>query len=279
MTDLLITGFISIRLLDVIDILLVTLLLYELYNLLRGTVAINIFIGIVAIFLIWIIVSALNMELLSEILGAFISVGFIALIVIFQPEIRKFLLALGTPSFIRRGRNRFLLWRFNMKEDTQLDIDKIIVACQRMSDAREGALIVITHENELRQYIETGEKIDAVVSTPLLENIFFKNSPMHDGAVIISENKILAAGCILPVSNNRNLPKRLGLRHRAGVGITEQTDAIAVIVSEQTGGIAYSKLGEINIRVKPQQLKDFLEEEFSPRKKDFRKEEEKEEGS
>ncbi len=262
MIELFINGFISIRWLDIVDIILVALLLYGLYSFLKGTVAINIFIGIVAVFLIWKLVTVLEMELLSEILGAFISVGFIALIVIFQPEIRKFLLALGRPTYIKHKRFRFLFWNINFGEEQPLDIDKIIVACQRMADIKEGALIVIARKNFLRQYVETGVMLRANISSPLIENIFFKNSPLHDGAVIIAENKIVAAACILPVSNNTELPKRLGLRHRAAVGITELSDAIAVVVSEQTGGISYCKAGEIKSRVKPAALKDFLEEEI-----------------
>lgn len=259
--ELLITGFINMRWLDIVDILLVAGLLLGLYNFLRGTIAFNIFIGILAIFLIWKLVTVLEMELLSDILGAFISVGFIALIVIFQPEIRKFLLALGTPTFIRK-KGKFLFWDIRFGEENIIDMDKIIVACQRMSDSKEGALIVLTQQNELRTFIETGEEINAVVSGQLIENIFYKNSPLHDGAMIIQNNRIAAAACILPVSNNTNLPKRLGLRHRAAVGITEQSDAIAIVVSEQTGNISYCMQGQIKQRVKPAELKDFLETEF-----------------
>ncbi len=261
MIQLFITAFIEIRLLDIIDILLVAVLLFELYNLLKGTVAINIFIGILAIFLIWQIVSALQMELLSKMLGAFFSVGFIAMIVIFQPEIRRFLLALGTQTIGRKRKRRFLFWSFNVKNDVTLDIDTIIVACQRMADSKTGALIVVTKRNELRPYLETGEIIDAKISPLLLENLFFKNSPLHDGAIIVTDNQVKAAGCILPVSNNSNLPKRLGLRHRAGVGITEVSDCISIIVSEESGRISYAKEGKLNANVQPAQLKDFLEQE------------------
>lgn len=261
MLNLFITGFIDIRLLDVIDILLVALLLFELYRLLRGTVAINIFIGIVAIFVAWKVVDILEMELLSEILGAFISVGFIALIVIFQPEIRRFLLALGTPSFLKKRKGKFLFWTFNMKAESELDIDTILLACQRMADIKEGALIVIAKRNDLRQIIESGEMIGAQLSAPMIENIFFKNSPLHDGAMIISDNKITAAGCILPVSNNPELPSRLGLRHRAAIGITEQSDAITIVVSEQSGKLSFCKEGE-RTTVQPSKLKVLLEEEF-----------------
>ncbi len=265
MIQLFITAFIDIRLLDIIDILLVAVLLFELYNLLKGTVAINIFIGILAIFVIWQIVSALQMELLSKMLGAFFSVGFIAMIVIFQPEIRRFLLALGTQTMGRKGRRRFMFWSFNVKSEISLNIDTVILACQRMADSKSGALLVITKRNELRPYLETGEIIDAKISSSLLENLFFKNSPLHDGAAIVTDNQVKAAGCILPVSNNSELPPRLGLRHRAGVGITEVSDCIAIIVSEQTGQLSYAKDGILTSKVKPAKLKDFLEEEVGQR--------------
>lgn len=262
MTDLLITGFIQIRWIDIVDILLVALLLYELYKLLKGTVAINIFFGIVAIVLIWQVVNALQMELLSQILGAFISVGFIALIVIFQPEIRRFLLALGTTTFMRKRGRRFLFWRLNFDELTEIDADAIVMACSRMGEAKQGALLILTRKNELKQYINTGEILNARLSTPLLENIFYGQGPLHDGAVIISGNTIMAAACILPVSGNSEIPKRLGLRHRAAVGITEVSDAIAIIVSEETGKISYSVEGKLISKVTVAELKSFLEEEF-----------------
>ncbi len=262
MFQLFITAFIDIRWLDIIDVLLVAILLFELYNLLKGTVAINIFFGIVALFLFWQIVYALQMELLSKILGAFISVGFIALIVIFQPEIRRFLLALGRPAFIQKKNRRFLFWRINIKHNNVLDIDPIIVACQRMADNKIGALIVISKKNELEQYIDTGVTLDARISSILLETIFVKSGPLHDGAIIIRDNKVKAAGTILPVSNNASLSRRLGLRHRAGVGITEQSDAISIMVSEETGNIAYSVEGKLTQKVQPAALKDILEEEF-----------------
>jgi len=261
MLNMLITGFIDIRLLDILDILFVAVLLFELYRLLRGTVAINIFSGIVAIFFIWKVVDALQMELLSQFLGAFISVGFIALIVIFQPEIRQFLLALGTSNFLKKRNWKFLFWDFNMKYEIELDIDTIIIACQRMADDKQGALIVIAQQNELRQIRETGETLNAQISSPIIENIFFKNSPLHDGAMIILNNEIKAAGCILPVSNNPDIPSRLGLRHRAAIGITEVSDAIAIVVSEQNGKISFCKEGE-RTTVQPARLKVMLEEVF-----------------
>ena len=256
-------SFIEIKFLDILDILLVALLLYELYNLLKGTVAINIFFGIVAFYLLWKLVTALDMEMLSEIFGAFISVGFIALIVVFQPEIRKFLLMLGTPGFIKKKRHRLLFWKFDMGSAIQLDVDEIIDACRHMSETKTGALIVIANRSGLEQYVETGERIDARISDALLESIFFKNSPLHDGAVIIRNNKIVAARCILPVSSRPDIPGHFGLRHRSAVGLTEQSDAIAIIVSEETGNISYSVGGDLTEKVSSISLKNMILEELS----------------
>lgn len=263
MTELFITGFIQIRWIDIIDILLVAVLLYELYKLLKGTVAINIFFGIVALVLIWQVVNALQMELLSKILGAFISVGFIALIVIFQPEIRRFLLALGTTTFMRKKGRRFLFWRFNIDSQSYIDSNAIVMACNSMSELKQGGLLILTRKNELKQYVNTGEVIEARMSAPLLENIFYGQGPLHDGAVIISENIIMAAACILPVSGNTDIPKRLGLRHRAAVGITEVSDAIAIVVSEETAKISYAVEGKLVTKISVAELKSFLEAEFN----------------
>ncbi|NOX46596.1 MAG: TIGR00159 family protein [Chlorobi bacterium] len=258
-----ILALIHIKFLDILDILLVAFLLYELYNLLKGTVAINIFFGIVAFYLMWKLVTALEMELLSEILGAFISVGFIALIVVFQPEIRKFLLMLGTPGFIKKKHSKFLFWRLDINQTLKLDIDPIILACRDMSESKTGALIIVANKSPLEQYVETGKVLDAVISEELIENIFFKNSPLHDGALIIHDNKIKAAGCILPVSSNRNLPGTFGLRHRSAVGVTEQSDAISIIVSEETGKISYAIAGKLIPNLMPNQLKSRLLEDMS----------------
>lgn len=268
MTDLFITGFIQIRWIDIVDIFLVAVLLYELYKLLKGTVAINIFFGIVAVVLVWQVVNALQMELLSEILGAFISVGFIALIVIFQPEIRRFLLALGTTTFMRSKGRRFLFWRLNIQGLPGIDANAIVMACSRMAEMKQGALLILTRKNELKQYINTGEVMEARLSAPLLENIFYGQGPLHDGAVIINGNTIMAAGCILPVSGNTDIPKRLGLRHRAAVGITEVSDAIAIIVSEESGRISYSVGGKLVSKVSVAELKSFLEAEFNEKQLD-----------
>ena len=255
-------AFITFRLLDIIDILLVAFLLFELYNLVKGSVAINIFFGIVAIFIIWRITDVLQMQLLREILGAFFSIGFVALIIIFQPEIRQFLFAFGKPSFINRQKRRFLLWRINEIKPYNLDIDKVVQACQRMAHSKQGALIVITLQNPLRQIIETGQTINADISAELLENIFYPNSPLHDGAVIISENKVRAAKCILPVTKSMQQAVNIGLRHRAAMGVTEQSDALAIVVSEQTGKISYAREGLLTRNVQPGELHDLLTKLF-----------------
>lgn len=240
---------------------MVALLLYTLLKMLKGTVAINIFFGIVALFLIWKLVAALQMELLSEILGAFISVGLVALIIIFQPEIRQFLLALGTPSFFNKYGRKFKFLNLIFKEKFDFDIDPIIVACHHMAEQKTGALIVITRQNELSQYVNTGQVINASISTHIIENIFFKNSPLHDGAMIITGNKIRAAGCIIPVTK-KQITARVGLRHRAAIGISEVSDCIAIIVSEETGKISYSIKGEMKYRISIQRLQLMLIEEL-----------------
>ncbi len=253
--------FIDIRFLDLLDVFFVAVLLYTLFKMLKGTVAINIFFGIVSLFLIWKLVAALQMELLSEILGAFISVGLVALIIIFQPEIRQFLLALGTPSFFNKYGKKFKFLNIIFKDKFEFNIDPVIVACQHMSEQKTGALIVITRQNELSQFISTGQIIDASISSQLIENIFFKNSPLHDGAMIINSNKIVAAGCIMPVTK-KQITARAGLRHRAAIGISEVSDCIAIIVSEETGKISYSIKGEMKYRISPQRLQLMLIEEL-----------------
>ncbi|MCE1201381.1 MAG: diadenylate cyclase CdaA [Bacteroidia bacterium] len=236
--------FIQLRAFDIIDILLVASLLYSLYYLLRGTAAMNIFLGIVSIFLLWRLVTLLRMELLGEILGAFVSVGFIALIIIFQPEIRQFLLALGTPRFIRKYNVILPFLRFKESEPGT-ELEPLINACVSMSSKNIGALMVVSRQNKLFEYVQTGVIVDAALSQPLIENIFFKNSPLHDGAMIITDGRIRAAGCILPVTKKLDLPGRPGLRHRAGLGITEQSDAVAIIVSEETGKISIAHEGQL----------------------------------
>ena len=251
--------FIQVRVFDIIDIFLVALLFFWFYRILRGTSAISIFLGIVAIFLSWQVVKALHMELLSSILGAFVSVGFIALIILFQPEIRRFLFTIGTQAQEGKLAQRFRFLR--VSGNVGLDVDSITKACQNMSDIHQGALILIARKNNLDDISSTGVIVNADISNPLIENIFFKNSPLHDGAMIIRNNRITAARCILPVTQKTNIPGHYGLRHRAAIGVTEVNDCIALVVSEETGNISMVVDGEIST-VKPSELKELIEKEL-----------------
>ena len=236
-------DFIEFSLLDVLDILLVAILLYYIYKLLKGTVAINIVIGIALIFLIWKITQALKMEMLSGILGYLLSGGVIALIIVFQQEIRKFLLMIGTTNFTNK-RNFLKQLKFLQTEiGSDIDTETIIEACQKMSKSKTGALIVIERTNSLDFLINTGDKMNALLNEALLESIFYKNSPLHDGALIIRDNNIVATRVILPISDSTKIPARFGLRHRAAIGVSEKTDAVCLLVSEETGEISYIKDG------------------------------------
>lgn len=260
METLLCPLFISIRILDVIDILLVALLLYQIYMLIRGTVAINIFVGIFLLYIFWLVVKALNMELLSDILGQIIGVGVIALIIVFQQEIRRFLLLIGSKYLTRRAFsiNRLFFIK-DEKYDSKVNIEAIVKACRNMSESKVGALIVITMKSDLFNYAETGDIINAATSSRLIETIFFKNSPMHDGAMIIKDELIYAVRCILPLTEKPNLPASFGLRHRAAIGITDITDALVITVSEETGKISFIKKGDVNADIKIPQLRELLE--------------------
>jgi len=235
---------VRIRVIDIVDIILVALLLYYVYKLVKGTVAINIFVGIVIIYGIWKLTELLEMEMLSKILGGFLGVGMFALIVVFQQEIRRFLLLLGSTNFNARRRffNRFKLLTNDTSNKT--NIDAIIEACKKMGNNNTGALIVLQRNNSLDFVKNSGDEMSLKVNQPIIESIFFKNSPLHDGAIIIEENKITATRVILPVSNDRKIPLRFGLRHRAAVGITEKTDAVCIVVSEENGQISYLKDGD-----------------------------------
>ncbi|MEN8857289.1 MAG: diadenylate cyclase CdaA [Flavobacteriaceae bacterium] len=236
-------DFLDFSFLDVLDILLVAILLYYIYKLLKGTVAINIFIGIAFIFLIWKMTQILKMEMLSNILGYLLSGGVIALIIVFQQEIRKFLLMIGTTNFASR-RNFLKQLKFLKSEiTTETDVDTLLNACKKMSETKTGALIVLERTNSLDFLINTGDAMNAEMNEVLLESIFYKNSPLHDGATIIRDNFVVATRVILPVSNSINIPSRFGLRHRAAFGVSEKTDAICLLVSEETGEISYIKDG------------------------------------
>lgn len=260
MTFLFTIGFLEIEFLDIIDILLVTALLYQLYKLLTGSVALKIFLGLLSIYLLYLVVRAAGMELLSIILGQFMGVGVLAAIILFQPEIRRFLLLIGKTTAFNNDRFfRGFPWRREQTE--KLSLTPFIEAAKSLAAKNTGALIVFAKSSELKYYAESGDLIDAVISKRLLMSIFNKNSPLHDGAVIISGNRIKAARCILPVSENQEIPASMGLRHRAAIGLTEITDSIVLVVSEETGqialvrnGEAYRNLSSADLRIKLNQF-------------------------
>ncbi len=236
-------DFIKLGILDVIDIVLVAVLLYYVYKLVKGTVAINIFLGIALLFIIYKITLALGLKMFSGILGALLGVGAVGIMIVFQQEIRKFLLMLGSTNYANK-RSFIKQLRFLRSEvQIETDVEGIIESCFRMGETKTGALIVFERTNNLDFVKNTGDSINAQVSMPLLESIFFKNSPLHDGAIIIKNNYITAARVVLPITQTR-LPKRFGLRHKAAVGITERTDALCLVVSEETGHVSYIKNGE-----------------------------------
>ena len=242
---------------DILDILLVAFLLYKTYKLMKSSGSINIFIGILVFIVIWVIVSqVLQMRLLGSIFDKLVMVGVIALIVLFQDEIRHFLLTLGSRH---RSSSFFRFLKGNKKDTTDKeDIMPIVMACLNMSKGKVGALIVIERSLPLDEVVRTGDIIDANINQRLIENIFFKNSPLHDGAMVISNKRIKAAGCILPVSHNLNIPKELGLRHRAALGISQETDAMTIIVSEETGGISIAYKGEFYLKLTAEELERML---------------------
>lgn len=253
-------SFIKFGLPDIIDIILVAIILFELYHLLKGTSAIKIVWVIIGIFILWKLTSFMHLSMVSGLIGKIINVGLLALIVVFQPEIRQFLLYVGNTKVVKTLTGR--LHKKGNIEAYKEGIHSICRACRRMSNSKTGALIVFAKENPLDELISSGEKIDALISRDLIENIFFKNSPLHDGALIIKHHRIAAARCILPVSHKEDLPSDLGLRHRSALGATTLTDAVVVVVSEQTGQIAFCKNGEIQRDVSPLVLEQMLQEEF-----------------
>ena len=262
MTLLAIFDFLKdIKVTDVIDILLVGILFFELYRYLKGTAAMRVVWLVVGVFLVWKLATFWHLTLLSAVISKVVNVGLIALIVIFQPEVRKFMLYIGNKRFIKIIGGK-VHKRFNQKDYNE-EINSIVRACRRMSNSKTGALIILARETPMQDIIETGERLDALVSRDLLENIFFKNSPLHDGGVIIKDNRIVAARCILPVSKREDLPTDLGLRHRSAIGATSMTDALAIVVSEQTGQISLCKEGNIIRDLSPLVLEQMLKEELN----------------
>lgn len=238
-------GFLDVGFLDIIDIILVSLLLYQVYKLMKGSVAVKIFGGFLSLYLIYLVVRAAQMELLTSILGQFMGVGIIAAIILFQQEIRKFLLLIGKSTTLNRDAVYKSLFIWRKSENDQFNITPVIDACKSMSGTATGALIVFSRDSELKFYVDSGDRINAEISSRLLLSIFNKYSPLHDGAVIIYNGKISAARCILPVSENDNLPAQYGLRHRAAIGMSEVTDTLIIVVSEETGQMSLARNGYI----------------------------------
>ncbi len=246
---------------DFLDILSVAFLLYYTYKLMKASGSINIFTGILVFILIWLVVSqVLEMKLLGSIMDKLVSVGVLALIILFQEEIRRFLVTLGSHKNAQ-AIVRFFTGNKSQKNMEHEDIMPIVMACMSMGKQKVGALIVIEHDMPLDDIVRTGDVIDANINQRLIENIFFKNSPLHDGAMVISKHRIKAAGCILPVSHNLDIPKELGLRHRAAMGISQVSDAQAIIVSEETGAISVAYKGQFHLRLSAEDLERLLTEQ------------------
>jgi len=249
----------DISVIDVIDIILVAVILFQLYKLIRGTAALSIFIGIFIIYMFWLIVKALNMELIGALMGQVIGVGVIALIVVFQQEVRRFLLVIGN-RYMNRRRFPFGKLFSSVEEETGslIEAEEIVRAAESMASKKTGALIVIGRKSSLDIYSEGGERIDAKISAELLETIFFKNSPLHDGAVLIEDGKIFAARCPLPITDRVSLPPKYGMRHRAAIGISEHTDSLVVVVSEESGAITVADAGDMKENITPNELRQIL---------------------
>jgi diadenylate cyclase len=257
-------GFLHLTIVDVLDIVVVAFIIYLVFRWLKGSSAMNILIAIVALFLIRFLSEALGMKLLSALMGAVINVGAIALIVIFQPEIRQFLNRVGRSTGIReKVRRRNWLDRLLGRKDNTLSspaIKELMVACRNMAENKTGALIVLLHKDALRDVIDSGERMDAEINSSLIENIFFKNSPLHDGAMLIDNNRIIAVRCTLPISKSNNLPAKYGMRHKAAIGISERSDAEVIVISEQRGTISFVRdgiisqidnIGELKLKLEP----------------------------
>lgn len=250
---------------DFIDIFLVAILLYYIYRLMRDSRSANVFNGIMVFIVIWLLTSqVLEMRLLGSIMDKLVSVGVIALIVMFQDDIRKVLYNLGAHQRVRALVKLFSSSKLKDKEmrDVKEAIMPVVMASMNMSRGKVGALIVIERNSLLDDIVATGDTIDANINQRLIENIFFKNSPLHDGAMVISKKRIKAAGCILPVSHDLSIPKELGLRHRAAMGISQETDALAVVVSEETGGISVAVRGQFRLRLSAEELEGILTKEL-----------------
>lgn len=241
-----ILNFIDVTILDVLDILLVAYIIYQVYYLIRGTVAIKIFYGILAIYLLWKLVTALQMEMLSELLGQFIGVGVIALLIVFQQELRQFLLFIGDTNLNTKN-NKFInkLLPFS-NENNKRDYSELISACLKLAKTNTGALIVITNDSDPLNVVGSYETLNAKISAPLIESVFHKSSPLHDGAIVVKRDQILVARAILPVSSSKKLQGRYGTRHRAALGLSELIDAYIIVISEETGNISLAYNGQFS---------------------------------
>jgi uncharacterized protein (TIGR00159 family) len=245
---------------DLLDILIVAFLLYQTYRLLKGTSGMNIFAVLLTFVIVWFLVSyVFQMELLGSIINKVANVGIILIVILFQDEIRNFMAKLFSRTATNGLVKRIKKMIFKVDDTNHISgIEQITQAVFNCAKTKTGVLIVIEQEAELTHYGLSGEVIDAEINSRLIENIFFKNTPLHDGAMIISKDRIMAAGCILPVSNRTDIPKHLGLRHRAGLGMTEKTDALVIIVSEETGKVSCMKQGTLNLGINKEELTSFL---------------------
>ena len=256
-------DFINISFIDVLDVLMVGLLIYWLIRVVRGTSAVNIFIGVLLLYVVWIASRALGMKLLSFILGQVLGVGVVALLVIFQPEIRRFLLRISSSTTAaQQGVFKKLFRQSRAGGMAPGELEELTAACRKMSETKTGALIVLRHGSALGDILDTGDEIDARINRRLIENIFFKNSPLHDGAMIASEDRILAARCTLPITQRQDIPAHYGMRHRAAIGMSEVSDASVIVVSEETGDISFVSDGQIQTMGSITELRLAIENSF-----------------
>ena len=257
-------GFLRLSFIDILDILLVALIIFVVFRWIRGSSAMSIFVAIISLYALRFIVGVFNMKLMSGILGQLLDVGVIALIIIFQPEIRRFLITFGNNYLMKAGKGGFLgkLLGRNRGKMGSAAVQEITEACRAMSEQKTGALIVIPHNTSLDYIVETGDRIDANINRRLIMNLFFKNSPLHDGAVIMSNNHIIAARCTLPITDKTDIPAHYGMRHKAAIGITENTDADVIVVSEETGQISFVKGGNVTPINNINELKLLLNDSF-----------------
>jgi len=258
-------GFLEVSWVDLIDISLVAILLYQVYKLIRGSLAMNIFLGILSLYLIYLIVRAAQMELLATILGQFMGVGVLAMIILFQPEIRKFLLLIGRTTEINRDDIFKSITNWGAEHHDEFDVSQVMEAVKTLKATRTGALIVFSRDIELKFYVETGDPLNAEVSKRLILSIFNKHSPLHDGAIIIYKGKIKAARCVLPVSENDHLPSHFGLRHRSALGMSETTDTLVLAISEETGRLILARNGKhlraLKLKQVEQKILEYLHNE------------------